>query len=185
MVRCILCFLLVLVAGIRIPVTAAQYGSIQVFMDYGEPVSGGEIALYPVARPIDGGYRLEQAYGGGVIRQNEANSAELAQWLSERTPGEGKRCVPDAQGYGTFRGLSEGLYLLIQTSAPTGWACVSPFLVSIPMDGQWEILARPKQAQLMTESPKTGQHPAPIYASMGLVLSGIGVCMCVDKLRKK
>ena len=187
MARWMLCFLAVVVAvsGAGIPATAAQYGSVQISMDYGVNAGGAEVVLYSVARPVEGGYRLDECYGGGVIRQDEALSPELAQWLAQRCTGEGIRCSLDESGNGKFTGLSQGLYMLIQTSAPKGWACTLPFLVSIPLNGEWEILAKPKKEELLTPPPKTGQHPAPIFASMGLVLSGLGLYMCFDKLRKK
>lgn len=155
-------------------------------MDYGEGiVDGGEVALYHVAEPLEGGYRLKESYGGGAIRQEDACSPQLAQWLSEQAGFGGVRRLLDADGCGDFYGLTEGLYLLVQTQAPEGWQRAAAFLVPIPLNGQWEVLSCPKTAELLTESPQTGQHPAPLFAAMGMVLSGLGLYFCLENLRKK
>ena len=175
----------VVAVTLGIPVSAAGAGMIRVKLDYGVPVEKGEVMLYAVAEPVEGGYRLEQAYGGGFIRREDACSPELAQWLSERTSFEGNSRKPDGEGNTEFTGLDEGLYLLIQSAAPEGWSCAAPFLVPLPLDGEWEVLACPKQAQLLIQSPKTSQKPEPLFAAMGLVLSGVGLYFCMEKLRRK
>ena len=177
----------VLAAGLGIPVSAAEgNGAVRISMDYGENVTGGgEVALYYVAEPLDAGYRLGEAYGGGIIRKEDACSPELAFWLADRESAGGVCRKLDPQGMAEFTGLEEGLYLVIQTAAPQGWYCAAPFLVPVPLDGQWEVLAYPKSSVLLTESPRTGQRPAPLFAAMGLVLSGTGLYFCLEKLRKK
>ena len=187
MVRWMVCILVlaVLATGLGLPVAASETGKILVSMDYGVPVSGGEVVLYAVAEPVEGGYRLKEPYGGGVIRQEDAGSAELALWLAERCITGGISRELSEKNTAEFPGLKRGLYVVTQRTAPEGWNCVEPFLVSVPLNGQWEILARPKQAQLETPSPKTGQHPAPVFAAMGLVLSGLGLYLCAENLRKK
>lgn len=176
---------LLLALGLGIPASAAQTGSIRVLLDYSETVDRGEVMLYSVAVPLEGGYRLQETFGGGIIRLEEACSPELAQWLAERISSEGVSQRLDDQGSTEFSGLERGLYLVVQTAAPEGWTCVSPFLVPIPLDGEWEVLACPKQSVLLTQSPRTGQHPAPLFGAMGLVLSGTGLYLCIEKLRKK
>jgi len=177
----------ILMMGMSLPAAAAEStGSIRVSLDYGDsPVDRGEMVVYRVAVPLEGSYRLAENFGGGVIRQEDACSPELAQWLSERIASGGVRQQLDREGRAVFSGLEQGLYLVVQTEAPTGWYCAAPFLVPVPLDGEWEVLAYPKMAVLLTQSPKTGQHPAPLIGAMGLVLSGMGLYFCVEKLRKK
>lgn len=176
----------VLVMGLKIPVSAQSTGTIRISLDYGgDPVNRGEVVVYRVAEPLEESYRLAENYGGGVIRQEDAFSPELAQWLSERRGSEGMRQCLDPEGRAVFSGLEEGLYMIVQTEAPEGWYCAAPFLVSVPLNGEWEILACPKLSLVMTESPGTGQHPAPLVGAMGLVLSGTGLYFCIEKLRKK
>lgn len=189
MVRRMVCVLAaaVLAVGLRLPAGAAENsGSIRIAVDYGDsPVEGGAVVLYCVAEPAEGGYRLGERFGGGIIRQEDACSPELARWLAERAASGGVRQSLDPEGGTVFSGLEEGLYLAVQTEAPEGWYCAMPFLIPIPLDGEWEVLAYPKLSALLTESPKTGQHPAPLFAAMGLVLSGTGLYFCLEKLRKK
>ena len=174
-----------LLAGkVCIPAAAAETGRIRIQLDY-EAVADAEVELYSVAEPLEGGYRLREVFGGGIIRQEEAASPELARWLAWRRDSSGVGQKLNPQGEAVFSGLERGLYLVIQTAAPEGWSCAEPFLVPIPLDGEWEVLACPKQSLLLTQSPRTGQHPAPIFGAMGLVLSGMGLYLCVEKLRKK
>lgn len=175
----------ILTLGLVIPAEAAGGGKIRVFMEYGVPAEGGEVALYYVAEPMEGGYRLESIYGGGMIREEDACSVELAQWLADRTGTGGVSCNLDETGCAEFPELTEGLYLVVQRQAPEGWQCTAPFLIPVPLYGEWEILACPKQGTLLTQSPRTGQHPAPMFAAMGLVLSGMGLYLLGEKHWKK
>jgi len=189
MVRRVICFLAaaVLTAGLRLPASASQgQGEIRVSLDYGEEaVNRGTVVLRYVAEPLEGNYRLPEVLGGGIIRREESLSPELAQWLSLRAGQEETVRLLDADGCAVFSGLKEGLYLLIQTDAPEGYACAEPCLIPLPLDGQWQVQANPKTSVLLTESPKTGQHPIPLIGAMGLVLSGTGLYFCLEKLRKK
>lgn len=176
----------VLVMGLQLPVSAESTGTIRVSLDYGDsPVDRGEVVVYRVAEPIGDSYRLAENYGGGMIRQTDACTPELAHWLSERTASVGIRQPLGPEGCAVFFGLERGLYLIVQTEAPEGWYCAAPFLVPVPLNGEWEVLACPKLSMLLTGSPKTSQHPAPLIGAMGLVLSGTGLYFCIEKLRKK
>ena len=168
-----------------LPVAAEQTGIIQVVLDYGIQADNVEVTLYPAAEAVEGGYRLGDMFGGGLIRESEVFSPDLALWLSQRTFSGGIEKTADELGSVEFAGLEKGLYLLVQTRAPEGWGCAAPFLVPVPLDGEWEILSRPKQSQLLTRSPKTSQHPAPLFGAMGLVLSGMGLYFCLEKIRRK
>ena len=174
-----------LAAGaLAVPVQAAQKGTIRVTMDYGFTGPQAAVELQCVGEPAQGDYRLGEAFGGGIVRREDVHGPELAQWLAQRS-GEGERLLLDADGNADFTDLDQGLYLLTQVEAPEGWSCADPVLVPMPLDGQWQVQARPKTAELLTESPRTGQHPAPLLGAMGLVLSGTGLYFCLEKLRKK
>lgn len=189
MVRRMVCILAaaVLLTGLRLPAEAQEKtGSVHVKLDYGDMVvREGAVMLCPVATPLDGCYRLMDIYGGGVIRREDACSPEVALWLAEQMPKESISRLLDADGSTYFSDLEEGLYLLVQTRAPEGYACALPFLVPIPLDGQWNVYANPKTAQLITESPQTGEHPAPLIGAMGLVLSGMGLYVCGERILKR
>ena len=83
-------------------------------------------------------------------------------------------------------GIEDGLYLLIQTEPMDGFYSFRPFLVTLPMDDSRSIQVSPLIQPIPSdEPPPTGQHPAPIFAAMALVVSGLGLAFCLDKLRKK
>lgn len=178
---------MLLLAGMTRPVSAAeQSGTIRIRMAYGDAsAEGAVVTLQYAGQPAEGGYRLSEVFGGGIIRMEDACSPDLAQWLSERTTVGGELGKLDSQGSIVFSGLEEGLYLITQEKAPMGWQCAAPFLVPVPLDGNWEVLAYPKQALLLTEPPRTGEHPAPVFGAMGLILSGGGLYLCIEKVRKK
>ena len=142
------------------------------------------MTLFYAGRFSEGGYRLADSFGGGFVRQEDIHSPELAKWLSEAAVWEGERKPLQEDGSAVFSQLPEGLYLLTQSKSAQGFCQTAPFLIPIPCNGMWEITALPKMQQIYTESPKTGQHPAPILGAMGLVLSGMGLVACWDKIRK-
>lgn len=188
MVRRGLCLLgtVMMVWGFVIPAAARTEGTIHLCYDYGmDPISCGTVTLCRVAEPLEENYRLPDWLGGGVIRQEDADAPELAQWLAEKAGETGEVRYLDSDGCAEFTGLEEGLYLLTQSDAPEGYACCSPFLICIPLNGSWEIHARPKIGLLQTESPRTAQRPTPLFGAMGLILSGSGLYFCMEKLRKK
>lgn len=189
MVRRLVCvlFAAAVLAGSGAQARAAERtGSIRIELDYGEVREDrSEVVLYWVGSPSGEDYRLAESFGGGLIRGEDVQSPELAQWLAGLAGEAGTARILDADAAAEFSRLEEGLYLLVQTQAPEGYYCVAPFLIPLPYEDQWRIQANPKTQQILTESPKTGQHPAPIIAAMGMVLSGLGLVFCAEKLRKK
>lgn len=177
----------VLLMGIGAPARAAEGdGSIRISLNYGSRKTGlGAVMLYRVAETAGQAYKLGDTFGGGLIKGEDIQAPELAQWLAEAAGEEGIRRLLDADGTAEFSHLEQGLYLVVQTEPPEGYYAFSPFLIPMPYAGQWEVQANPKTRQLLTESPQTGQHPTPILAAMGLVLSGLGLAACVEKLRRK
>ena len=168
-----------------LPAAAGSGGRIHLCYDYGETAVKGTVVLCRVAQPLEENYRLADRFGGGVIRQEDANAPELAQWLAERAGEMGETRFLDADGCAEFEDLDGGLYLVIQTEAPENFGYSTPFLIPMPLNGSWEIHAKPKTAQVLTESPRTAQRPTPLIGAMGLILSGSGLCVCLEKLRKK
>jgi len=176
----------VIVTGGAVQAKAAENpGSIRVVMDGGErTVSSVAVALYHVGEPAEDGYSITESCGGGFVKGYDAQSPELAYWLAEQIVETGWEKELNVDGTVVFEGLQEGLYLLVQTRSEDGFLPAEPFLIPVPCTGEWEVTAYPKTQKLHTEAPKTGQHPAPVLGAMGMVLAGMGLAACVEKIRK-
>lgn len=187
--RQLMCVMLtaVVMVGLAPHARAAQRtGTIRVTLDYGDDqVHDGEVTLYHVGQAGSGEYRLTETFGGGLIKEEDAMSPVLAKWLAETAEGEGEPRLLDADGAADFVNLEEGLYLLVQSEKTAGYVPIDPVLIPIPLEGKWNIQAWPKVIDERLLSPRTGQHPAPIIGAMGLVLSGLALVLCVDKIRRK
>lgn len=181
-------FALGLVFGLAVPAGAAQLqGSIRISLDTGElPVINGAMALHPVGTPYADGFLLSDAFGGGIVKETDAQSPHLAQWLAE-SAGEGRNLLLDVDGNVTFSDLEEGLYLLVQTEQIDGFYKVNPFLLTVPEGDAWDVQVDlvPNPIIIDYENPKTGQQPAPLIAAMVMAASGVGLYLCVDGKRKK
>ena len=175
------------VLGGGISAEASQWGSIRVSLDAGElPVINGAVTLYQVGMPIAGGYRLTEDFGGGIIKQEDVVSSQLALWLADAAVEmEGKTIGLDVDGNATFSNLSDGLYLVIQTERMDGFYPVMPFLAELSEERGRQVQAYPKTEPIMTDNPQTGDPMTPLLGAMGLVASGIGLYLCVDSRRRK
>lgn len=162
----------------------AEEGSMRISLGQeGQVTRGGSVTIYRAGTPISGGYRLTEAFGGGVVAQEDVYSVALAAWLAEQAEFGGTELLLDADGYADFNGLSEGLYLLVQEQATPGYYPMAPFLVELPYQGQWDIQANPKSEPLPEVIPQTGQSPLPVLACLAMVYSGLAVALLVRKRR--
>lgn len=164
---------------------AENYGSIRVKLDAGDlAVTNGAVTLYQVGYPVEEGYRISESFGGGIVRQQDANSANLAQWLAESADEPGMSMLLDADGNAIFPDLEEGLYILVQTERMDGFYPIRPVLISIPQQEQWHLELYRQPVPVVTEIPPTGQSPAPFLGVLGMVLSSTGLLLCGKKRRK-
>lgn len=183
---CILFTAVSLLAGGMPAQAAGETGSLRIQCRSGETVvEEGSVTLYRVGVLTDSGYQLAESCGGGIVKLEDVRSPELALWLADTVADSGIPRLLDADGEAVYSGLEPGVYLVTQQEPVPGFVPFLPFLVTLPFDGQWEILANPKTGQIHTQSPRTGQHPAPILGAMGLVLSGLALMVCFDKIRRK
>lgn len=168
-----------MVAALAVPARAAEEtGTIRVTLQNGETlVPDGAVSLYLAATPMDGDYRLTEAFGGGVIREGEALSPALAQWLASMAESEGWEKELDGLGSAEYKDLEEGLYLLIQSQRSTGYYTMEPMMVQIPCQTQWHVQAYPMMTEVTL--PSTGQSPAPFFGAVGMILSGTGLLVCM------
>lgn len=145
---------------------------------------GGSVTIYRAGTPISGGYRLTEAFGGGVVAREDVYSVALAAWLAEQAKFGGTELLLDARGCADFTGLSEGLYLLVQQTPTPGYCPMAPFLVELPYEGQWDLQANPISEPLPEVIPQTGQSPLPILAALTLPYTGLAVAVLVRKRRR-
>ena len=175
----------VMVVCLAIPArSAGDTGEIRVMLDYPDGiVAQGAVTLYYAGRADGDHYRLMDSFGGGLVKQEDAQSQTLALWLAETAEGRGVPRILDADGTAWYSGMEEGLYLLVQSEQSPGLDPVSPMLIPMPYEGQWELVALPQYAVVMTQVPTTGDPLTPALAAMAL--SGIGLGICSGILRKQ
>lgn len=169
--------------GIAIPAYAAQTGSIRVTPET-KPPAGSAVTLYHAGAPAEGGYWLDEVYGGGLVRWGDLPSEALALWLGEHVAAEGTTVSFDAEGCATFSNLSPGLYFVKQTGIPAGAEVMTPFVIELPYEDIWEISVRPQPKS--TEPPPTGQSLTPLAAAAVMAVSGAGLLgMAIYPKRKR
>jgi len=171
-------FLVFLLAFVPVTVRAAGEGSVHIeLLGGGEPIPGAEIRVFLAGTPIENGYRLTDAFGGGMITQLDVFSPELAVWLSQRATG-GWKDTTDDFGTVTFWDLDEGLYLVTQPKACGGYSPFEPFLVMLPWDGyEWSVTAVPKTERKIDVIPDTSDPDTLVWSMAGILMSGAGLCI--------
>lgn len=161
---------------------ATERGRIRIHLDPGElEAHGGEMTLYYVGTPIEEGYRITAEFGGGIVYEEDALSSQLAQFLSRSEQKVGIKVALDPDGKGEYVGLPDGLYLLEQTAQIDGYYPMISQMVEMPCDGNRNILISPELKPFIAlSSPATGDPASPLLWAMVLVLSGMGLYLCVD-----
>ena len=183
--RLVFAFLVVgLLLGGAIPAYAAQTGSIRVIPEK-KPPADSAVTLYHAGVEADGGYWLDEVYGGGLIRWGDLPSLSLASWLAEHQAAEGITVLFDDDGSALFSDLSPGLYLIKQTGISAGNDAIPPFVIELPYEDIWEITVRPQAMTVDQAPPPTGQEPTPIIAAVVLAVSGTGLLWMVVCTKRK
>ena len=189
---------------------ANRKGSITVTMRSGSKVvSGGTLTLYRVGAVLedDGNYSFVptgdftncgESFTGGL-------SAELAKKLeayANKQKLTGTTKTIGSNGSVTFSNLEQGLYLLVQKKAASGYNKINAFLVTVPYldedtyvydvkaDAKMELKKEPKPTPKTPDKPKgkklaqTGQlnWPVPVLTILGMALFTTG---WVLRFRKK
>lgn len=177
-------FTSVIVIALGAPVQAAeQLGTIAVSIDSGlTDVTARRLVLFRVGEETEGGYRITEEFGGGLVFQEDALSPHLARMLSQSQGGSGSFRMVDADNTCRFTLVEPGLYLLMEEGENP---MILPCMTAVPQNGSWEVRAYPVVRYFAQENPSTGQHPAPILGAIGMVLSGIGLAICAGVRRKE
>lgn len=201
---CLLCGMLTLLCCV--PTAYAQTGSITVTMKIEKSVSySGSLTLYRVGKVSETGDSFVPtgkftACGDsfGDITVNSADLAkDLADWAEKQSSlSQTTKQLTKQSGttYAvTFDNLEVGLYLLVQKNPATGYNKVSPFLVTIPYEGEYHVDAAsktelekeptpttapttPTSTTPGSKLPQTGQlnWPIPVLVILGMVLFAAG-----------
>lgn len=152
-------------------------GSLEVKLDAGElPVINGAVTIYLVGVPIEGGYRLLDRYGGGIVRAEDVGSRNLAFWLGELTD-SGRELLLDVDGRVVFSGVEEGLYLVEQTQRMDGFYPFRAFLAEVPSGGRWTRRFEPSVNPITDEPPCTGDLTL-YLGTLSMFLTGSGLIAC-------
>lgn len=172
-------------------------------------IDGAEITIYKVAdKEITGksaNYALTGAYRDLAIKDENGNditfdgitasdSNELAAKMASIATESADKGVTDKYGKYTFAGLSEGMYLVVQTGK-TGtaekYSKFEPFLVAVPAysDGKWErnVTVEPKSTVTDRTSPtssKTGDS-AQVWPLIGIQATALIMLIMVIRSRKR
>ena len=148
-------------------------------------VTRGAVTLYQVGYPVQEGYRIGEAFGGGIVQHADAHSPHLAQWLAESAGEGGVTRLLDADGDVVFSGLEDGLYLLVQTEGMDGFYPVTPQLVTIPQEEKWDVELELIPLPIVVENPRTGDAFSPVWGMLGVMGSGFGLALCARKRKKR
>lgn len=174
-----------LMAQVSVAAAEELRGSVQIRLNAGDlAVTNGAVTLYQVGITTEDGYRITESFGGGIVRQEDADSAKLAQWLAESAGASGTTMLLDADGNAVFSGLEKGLYMLVQTERMDGFYPIQPILVRIPDDDLWDVRVYREPVPVVTELPKTGQSPIPFLGVLGMFLSAAGLALCGKKCKE-
>ncbi|MEI3092396.1 MAG: hypothetical protein V8T48_00315 [Oscillospiraceae bacterium] len=152
-----------------------------------KPPADSAVTLYHAGVEADGGYWLDDVYGGGLVRWGDLPSLTLASWLAEHEAAEGTTVPFDAEGSATFSNLSPGLYLIKQTGISAGNDAIPPFVIELPYEDIWEITVSTTvdDSVGLQKLPPTGQEPTPIIAALVLVVSGMGLLGVAANTKRK
>ena len=178
-----------LLALVLIPILAAGAaegtGSIRIRLEVGElPVINGAFTAYRVGVPISDGYRIEEAFGGGFVREEDATSPHLAQWLVNAEKDEGITILLDVDGNAVFSDLLPGLYLLMQTERTDGFYPIQPLLLTVPWEGERNMSIHLEPLPIVADAPPTGQDRMPFFGMLGVVISLAGLVLCTEWKRR-
>ena len=159
--------------------------SIRLKLEVGDlPVINGAFTAYRVGIPISDGYRIEESWGGGFVRKEDATSPHLAQWLNTVEKQPGIRILLDADGNAVFSDLLPGLYLLEQTERTDGFYPIQPLLLTVSEEWGREMSIHLEPLPIVADAPPTGQNPMPFIGFLGLLISVTGLVFCTEWKRR-
>ena len=187
MLRRIVCILsavgLAVVLGIPV-FAAASGGSIHVMPGLPECQKlYGRITLCRIGVLTADSCRITDGLADWVVSRQETGTEDFLQWaLQQSWKQQWVQSISENQG-AAFENLEEGLYLVRQTEKKTGYSAFAPFLVALPAEKNM-VITIPADTGALSEIPKTGDYPAPIFLAMMLSF-GIVLFMIITENKRK
>lgn len=155
-------------------------GSLAIKLDTGElPVTQGSVTILHAGTAAEGGYQLDANFGGGFVREEDMQSLELVQWLLRMVnKSDGVSKELDVDGWVSFAGLPDGLYLLYQREHMEGFYPFQPFLIELSQESGRNIQLSPAVYPIVLELPATGQSSQIFWSTLAMFISGLGLMVC-------
>lgn len=183
----------------------SRNGSITLEMNYdGEAVIGGEFVCVRVADAIydDGNCVFKDILNGEIYQNTIPQISRVTElYLSNKSFFEEYSYISEnLDGTVVFEDMKPALYFIYQKTESPGYTLISPFLVTVPYRGEFDVIANVKSAltpelepssttSATTEPthpsklPQTGQltWPIPIMAVSGIMLFSLGWILCFGR----
>ena len=171
------------ILGMILPVQAAETGSVQIVPIWGgKQIVGGEVILSRAGDRVQNGFRITDGLADWTVSGEELFSGAWTNWLAwQDQKGEHRRTVQESGAF--FDGLPEGLYLVQQAESAPEFMAFRPFLVSVPVGEQWDVIRQVPLTHI-AEAPRTGDRHVPLLGAMGIGFS-VALLMVMADQRKK
>ena len=162
----------------------AAQGSIRIAPQWcGSAVAGGSVSLRYVGTITEEGYYLTDGLADWSMSGEELESGEAISWISRHHTGQQLIKQIDGEWGAVFTDLEKGVYLVQQLEWDPQYLPFEPFFLTVPEGESWDVHREPKVVR-NGESPRTGDHPAPIIGAMGIGLSVACLMVLVDKYNR-
>ena len=198
----ILCVLML--CSLAVSAHATQDGSIEVKVRYnGQDINGGELIAVRVGYADAEAGAFKRLTDDKVISDIGKSSAVTAMekyYKDAKDKSEFTvRKVQVKNGVAKFNDLTSGLYLIYQEKAARGYSKLSPFLVTVPYDGVYDVTldakselernpspTEPPKDDSDEKLPQTGQlnWPVPVMAVSGVLFLLFGLVLCREPERE-
>ena len=183
-----------------------EKGSVTIKLFGDKKVTGGLFHLYKVGRLVEDGdswkFDALDAYADVVttFTQEALDDPDMPEDLLKIINKKNSGITANYKGQfknsstAVVKDVEPGVYLVVQEKAISGYAKFSPFLITVPRDGEYDVTSNSKVATPPTTKPKddtpkptkpsgklpqTGQlnWPVPVLAAAGLTLFTVGALL--------
>jgi len=181
---CFMWAVLVVLTGAGKAEAAQNRGTIRIMPQWcGFPVMEGTVSLRHVGKETAAGLYLTDGLADWSVSEEELNSENWISWITQNHAG--KQFIRKIEGEegAVFSDLEQGIYFVEQVEWDSQYRPFEPFFLTIPEGENWDVCRAPGMVS-NGESPKTGDHPAPIIGAMGIGLSVACLMVLVDKYNR-